>query len=174
MINSIEIKTPLGKMLACATEMGVCLLEYCDKKELESVVISLSKKLSAEIHPGTNHHLTALCLQLDAYFKGQLKNFTLPLVLSGTGFQQLVWKELQNIPYGTTRTYRQQAVALKNPEAIRAVANANGRNKINIVIPCHRVIGTDGRMTGYGGGLWRKQWLLEMESNNTQFKLPFY
>ncbi|MFA6582395.1 MAG: methylated-DNA--[protein]-cysteine S-methyltransferase, partial [Paludibacter sp.] len=87
------------------------------------------------------------------------------LFTPGSEFQQAVWKELQNIPYGTTRSYKEQATALKRPEAVRAVANANGMNRISILIPCHRVIGMDGSLTGYGGGLWRKKWLLDLEQN---------
>jgi AraC family transcriptional regulator of adaptative response/methylated-DNA-[protein]-cysteine methyltransferase len=87
----------------------------------------------------------------------------LPLVTPGTEFQQAVWKELMNIPYGSTRSYHEQSVAMGNPGSIRAVANANGMNRISIIIPCHRVIGSDGHLTGYGGGLKRKKWLLEHE-----------
>ena len=92
--------------------------------------------------------------------------FDLPLLLDGTEFQQIVWKELQKIPYGSTRSYEQQAIAIKNPKAIRAVARANGDNRIAIIVPCHRVIGKDGKLVGYGGGIWRKQFLLNLEKNN--------
>ena len=104
--------------------------------------------------------------QLEEYFVGKRKKFTLPLLTPGTDFQQSVWKELQNISYGTTRSYKQQALALDKGEAVRAVANANGMNRISIVIPCHRVIGEDGHLTRYGGGLWRKKWLLDLEKKN--------
>jgi len=89
--------------------------------------------------------------------------FTVPLAPVGTDFQKKVWEILRTIPYGTTRSYQQQADILGNPKAVRAVANANGLNKISIIIPCHRVIGTNGTLTGYGGGIWRKQKLLELE-----------
>ena len=124
---------------------------------------SLSKLFKANIVHGENNHLKNLRKELEEYFNGQRKEFSIPLCTPGTSFQQAVWKELQNIPYGTTRSYKQQSIALKNPGAVRAVANANGMNRISILIPCHRVIGDDGHLTGYGGGLWRKKWLIDME-----------
>ncbi len=90
----------------------------------------------------------------------------MPLDTPGTDFQQSVWKILQNITYGETRSYKQQAIALNNPKAIRAVASANGHNRVSIVIPCHRVIGSNGSLVGYGGGLHRKRWLLDFEKSN--------
>jgi len=101
--------------------------------------------------------------QLEAYFAGRLRQFALPLAPTGTAFQQHVWQALGQIPYGSTRTYGQLAAALGAPRAMRAVGAANGRNPISIVIPCHRLIGSDGSLTGYGGGLARKRWLLEFE-----------
>jgi methylated-DNA-[protein]-cysteine S-methyltransferase len=101
--------------------------------------------------------------QLDQYFAGKLKSFDLPLAPAGTPFQQSVWKALLAIPYGVTRSYGEQAKAIGNPAAVRAVGLANGRNPISIVIPCHRVIGANGSLTGYGGGMERKQWLLDLE-----------
>ena len=100
---------------------------------------------------------------LNEYFDGNRKEFSVPLVTPGSEFQQAVWKELQNIQFGSTRSYQEQAIALNRPDSVRAVANANGMNRISIVIPCHRVIGSDGRLTGYGGGLKRKKWLLDHE-----------
>ena len=105
--------------------------------------------------------------QLNEYFEGRRIEFTMPLVTPGTSFQETVWEELRRIPYGSTRSYKQQAEAINNPEAVRAVANANGVNRISILIPCHRVIGSDGQLTGYGGGLWRKKWLLDLESRTS-------
>ena len=102
--------------------------------------------------------------QLKEYFDGKRTSFSILIHPAGTDFQKSVWEELQTIPYGSTRSYKQQAIALKNPKAVRAVAQANGMNKISILIPCHRVIGDDGHLTGYGGGLWRKKWLLNLES----------
>jgi AraC family transcriptional regulator of adaptative response/methylated-DNA-[protein]-cysteine methyltransferase len=156
-INITRFETPLGTMFACAVEEGICLLEFTDRRMLETELITLTKLLNANIIQGANHHFVLLKQQLDEYFEGKRKEFTVPLFTQGTEFQQSVWKELQNIPYGSTRSYKQQAIALRKPEAIRAVANANGMNRISIIIPCHRVIGNDGKLTGYGGGLWRKK-----------------
>ena len=113
-----------------------------------------------------NKHLELLKQQLDEYFEGKRKEFTIPLFTPGSEFQQSVWKTLRTIPYGSTRSYKKQAELLQRPKAVRAVANANGMNRISIIIPCHRVIGEDGSLTGYGGGLWRKKWLLDLEKQN--------
>ncbi|WP_225865754.1 bifunctional transcriptional activator/DNA repair enzyme AdaA [Dyadobacter aurulentus] len=163
-IDLKRIETPLGTMIACAVREGVCLLEFSDRKMLETEFKLLSKAMNATIVQGKNEHFQILEQQLEEYFNGRRSCFTVPLVTPGSDFQNLVWTALRDIPYGQTRTYRQQAAMIARPEALRAVANANGMNKISILIPCHRVIGSDGTLTGYGGGLWRKQWLLEMES----------
>ncbi|MDP4289871.1 MAG: methylated-DNA--[protein]-cysteine S-methyltransferase [Bacteroidota bacterium] len=169
-IDLTRLETPLGPMFAGATEEGVCLLDFTDRRMLETEFKQLSKLLNATIVQGENPHFALLRQQLDEYFEGKRKSFTIPLVTPGSAFQQSVWRELQNIPYGTTRSYKQQAVALKSPESVRAVANANGMNRIAILIPCHRVIGADGSLTGYGGGLWRKKWLLDLEN---EYQLKF-
>lgn len=165
-INITRLETPLGTMFACAVEQGICLLEFTDRKMLETEFKSLSKLLNANIIQGENKHFVKLNQQLNEYFEGKRKSFTVPLFTPGTEFQQSVWTALQNIPYGSTHSYKQQSIALKKPEAVRAVANANGMNRISIIIPCHRVIGEDGNLTGYGGGLWRKKWLLDLEKEN--------
>jgi AraC family transcriptional regulator of adaptative response/methylated-DNA-[protein]-cysteine methyltransferase len=123
----------------------------------------LTRLLKTTLEQGDNIHLKSLRKQLDKYFSGELKEFTIPLVTPGTDFQQAVWKELLEIPYGTTRSYQEQANVLRRSDSVRAVANANGMNRISIIIPCHRVIGSNGRLTGYGGGLKRKKWLLDHE-----------
>lgn len=158
--------TPLGPMFICATDQGICLLEFTDRRMLESQFSDLQKRLNATILAGENEHTIQLKTELEEYFAGKLKNFTVALDTPGTEFQQAVWKVLQDIPYGKTRSYQEQAEYLQNPKAIRAVATANGMNRISIVIPCHRVIGKDGSLTGYGGGLDRKRWLLEHEKKN--------
>lgn len=162
-INITRLETPLGTMFAAATEAGICLLEFSDRKMLETELKSLAKMLNANIIQGANPHFDVLKQQLDEYFEGKRKEFTVPLLTVGTEFQKSVWEVLQTIPYGNTRSYKQQAEAIKKPESVRAVANANGMNRIAIIIPCHRVIGGDGSLTGYGGGLWRKKWLLDLE-----------
>lgn len=165
-IDFTRLETPLGTMVACATDEGVCLLEFSDRKMLETELKHLTKALNANIIQGHNKHFDLLKKQLDAYFDGSLKEFDVPLVTVGTDFQKQVWTQLLKIPYGTTVTYMQQAQALDKPLAVRAVANANGMNRIAIIVPCHRVIGSDGTLTGYGGGLWRKKRLLELESEH--------
>lgn len=166
-INLTRIETPLGTMIACATDKGICLLEFSDRKMLETEFKHLTKSLKAPIVQGDNIHFNALRLQLDAYFDGKLKSFDIPLDMVGTPFQKQVWDILLEIPYGTTASYAEQAKKSGNPSAVRAVARANGMNKISIIIPCHRVIGSDGSLTGYGGGLWRKKKLLELEAANS-------
>ena len=158
-----RIETPLGTMIACATLDGICMLEFSDRKALPTELKQISTFFNATIIQGENPHFNILEKELEEYFKGELKEFKVPLAPVGTDFQKQVWEVLRGIPYGTTRSYQEQALILGNPKAVRAVANANGLNKISIIIPCHRVIGSDGKLTGYGGGIWRKQKLLELE-----------
>ncbi|GAB3223937.1 methylated-DNA--[protein]-cysteine S-methyltransferase [Hymenobacter seoulensis] len=165
-LNLTRLETPLGTMLACGTEQGICLLEFTDRRMLETELKDLTKRLNATLVQSDNPHFALLRAQLAEYFAGTRHEFTVPLVTPGTEFQQAVWQELGRIPYGTTRSYGQQAVALGRPGAVRAVATANGMNRVAIIIPCHRVIGADGHLTGYAGGLWRKQWLLELEQRH--------
>lgn len=150
-------------MVAGATDAGVCLLEFTDRRMLPTEYKDLTRQLKTTIEEGETKHLKILRKQLKEYFDGRRKEFSVHLVTPGSEFQQAVWKELQNIQFGSTRSYQEQAIALNRPDSVRAVANANGMNRISIVIPCHRVIGSDGRMTGYGGGLKRKRWLLDHE-----------
>ena len=157
--------TPLGPMYAGTTSHGLCLLEFTDRRMLESEFHDLTKRLKARIIVGKNEYSVMAEDQLREYFEGTRTQFTIPLDTPGTVFQQKVWDELQRVPYGTTRSYREQANAVGRPDAVRAVASANGHNRVSIVIPCHRVIGSDGQLTGYGGGLPRKKWLLEHEKN---------
>ena len=163
MIKTVIIETPLGEMVAGATDEGICLLEFIDRRMLPTEYKDLTRLLKTTLEQGDNIHLKSLRKQLDKYFSGELKEFTIPLVTPGTDFQQAVWKELLEIPYGTTRSYQEQANVLRRSDSVRAVANANGMNRISIIIPCHRVIGSNGRLTGYGGGLKRKKWLLDHE-----------
>lgn len=162
-IDLTRIETPLGTMMACATDKGVCLLEFTDRKMLETEFKVLAKMLNAAILQGENQYFPILREQMEEYFAGKRKVFTVPLHTPGTPFQQEVWKDLQRIPFGSTLSYQQQSIALNKREAVRAVANANGMNRLCIIIPCHRVIGADGQLTGFGGGLWRKKWLLDFE-----------
>jgi AraC family transcriptional regulator of adaptative response/methylated-DNA-[protein]-cysteine methyltransferase len=150
-------------MFAAAVPEGICLLEFTDRKALPTELKALAKHYNATILQGDNPHFAKLKAQLAEYFGGSRREFDLPLAMPGTAFQQSVWQELLTIPYGSTRSYAGQAERLGKPNALRAVANANGMNRMSIIVPCHRVIGSDGHLTGYGGGLWRKQWLLELE-----------
>jgi AraC family transcriptional regulator of adaptative response/methylated-DNA-[protein]-cysteine methyltransferase len=163
LITVTRILTPLGPLLAGGTEEGICLLEFVDRRMLETQIKRLQKLLKAEFVPGNNKYFTELNSQIQEYFTGKRKNFTIPLILKGTSFQEKVWKELQTIPYGVTRSYQEQAENVGNIQAVRAVAKANGDNRIAIIIPCYRVIGKNGKLRGYGGGLWRKQYLLDHE-----------
>ncbi len=167
LITITRILSPLGPLFAGATDEGICLLEFSDRRMLETQIKRLKKHLSAEFAPGRNKHFQALHTQLQEYFAGTRKCFDLPLVLPGTEFQKKAWAALELIPYGQTRSYGHQAKALGNPKAVRAVARANGDNRIAIIIPCHRVIAADGTLAGYGGGLWRKQYLLDLETEHS-------
>ncbi|MBT8141501.1 MAG: bifunctional transcriptional activator/DNA repair protein Ada [Gammaproteobacteria bacterium] len=158
-----RIMTPLGPMLICANDDGLHLLEFVDRRMLETQIKRVRKYTSCYYVPGEHPVMQTTEQQLQEYFNGTRKSFDLPIALMGTEFQQQVWKALLKIPYGETRTYAQQAIAIKNPKAVRAVGTANGDNRFAIIVPCHRVIGADGKLTGYGGGLWRKQKLLELE-----------
>ena len=132
---------------------------------LETQIRRLHQRLNAKSLPGDSRHFARLDEQLQSYFSGMRKSFDIPLFTPGTPFQQSVWSALQEIPFGLTRSYSEQAVMIGQPTATRAVARANGDNRIAILIPCHRVIGSNGSLTGYGGGLWRKQRLLELEGS---------
>lgn len=171
-ISVTRILTPLGPMLAGAVDEGICLLEFTDRRMLETQVNRLKRILNAEFFPGQNKYFEKLNKQMKEYFAGTRKEFTVPLVLKGTDFQQKVWEALLQIPYGETRSYLEQAIAVGNPDAVRAVARANGDNRIAIIIPCHRVIGKNGELVGYGGGMWRKQFLLNLErGRKSEFKI---
>ena len=163
MIRTITIETPLGDMAAAAIKEGICFLEFTSRPGLESEINKLAQTFNTTIKPGSNRHLRALRRQLKEYFRGKRKEFTLKVVTPGTDFQREVWETLKKIPYGETISYLEQAKMMNNPGAFRAVAGANGSNRIAIVIPCHRVIGSDGEMVGYGGGLDKKKWLIDHE-----------
>jgi AraC family transcriptional regulator, regulatory protein of adaptative response / methylated-DNA-[protein]-cysteine methyltransferase len=166
-LNIVRFTTLIGPMFACASSKGVCLLEFTDRRMLETEFKDLCKRLPTVILPGENPHLDQVQSEMHEYFSGKRKTFTVPLHAPGTEFHKSVWKILQKIPYGETRSYKQQAIAIGNPNATRAVASANGHNRIIIIIPCHRVIGSDGSLTGYGGGLHRKKWLIDFEKANS-------
>lgn len=165
-INLASIETPLGKMIACSTQKGISLLEFDNRKNIDAQIESLTKIFNANIVKETNKHLEQLKKELDEYFSKKRKEFCVSLDIAGTSFQKEVWNELLKIPYGKTISYMQQASAMNKARSVRAVANANGMNKIAIVVPCHRVIGSNGSLTGYAGGLDRKKYLLNLECEN--------
>ena len=158
------LDTPLGPMLAVANDEGLCLLEFVDRRMIETQIPVLRRAMGgAAIVPGRNAHLNRIQRELGRYFAGELRRFTTPLVLRGGEFQMRVWHRLLEIPYGETLSYGRMARDIGFHGAARAVGRANGDNRLAIVVPCHRVVRSDGTLCGYGGGLWRKQRLLELE-----------
>lgn len=157
-LNTYELLSPAGRLLLKANEQYLYVLHFignAPEQERGEVIID---------HLPDNNIIRKTVIQLKEYFEGARINFSIPLCPAGTEFQVRVWKKLQDIPYGRTITYQQLAVQLGDPKCIRAVGTANGRNPIAIIIPCHRIIGSNGSMVGYGGGLWRKQLLIALEN----------
>jgi AraC family transcriptional regulator, regulatory protein of adaptative response / methylated-DNA-[protein]-cysteine methyltransferase len=165
-----RIETPLGPMIAVADDHGLRLLEFVDRRATERELSILRKRLRTNIVPGEHRHLTATRRQLGDYFSCKNLNFDVPVAPIGSEFQLRAWKILQSIPVGETRSYSWMAKRLGDENARRAVGRANGTNMICIIIPCHRVIRADGTLCGYGGGLWRKKWLLDHERRVTSGK----
>jgi AraC family transcriptional regulator of adaptative response/methylated-DNA-[protein]-cysteine methyltransferase len=163
-----RIETPLGMMTAVAYDAGIVLLEFLDDSDHQAAETNIARRLGsargpAVLLPDGHPHLSAVKRELADYFAGGLRTFTVPLAPNGSDFERQAWGFLQGIPYGQTRTYGDQARAIGAPQASRAVGRANGLNRIAIIIPCHRVIGANGTLTGYAGGLHRKRWLLDHE-----------
>ncbi|MCL4136996.1 UNVERIFIED_CONTAM: hypothetical protein GTU68_016102 [Idotea baltica] len=157
-------------MVSITDNQGLYLLEFVDRRGLELEVERLRKRLSAAIIPGETHITKQLKIELEQYFQGENIIFKTPINLVGTPFQKQVWKTLQDIPAGETLSYADLAKCINKPTACRAVAQANGANQISIIIPCHRVINSNGDLGGYGGGIIRKQWLINHEKNITLSK----
>ena len=155
-METAYIKTPLGIAKIVGDAHGISSISVSDEGIISNSIPEILQKVVS---------------QLQEYFEAKRTNFTFELNPQGTEFQQKVWKSLVDIPYGKTRTYLEQSKILGDVKAIRAVASANGKNPLWIVVPCHRVIGTDGSLTGYAGGLWRKKWLLEHENPSNQQSL---
>ncbi|MCL2327090.1 MAG: methylated-DNA--[protein]-cysteine S-methyltransferase [Bacteroidetes bacterium] len=164
MIVTTHIETDLGTMIAAASDKGICMLNFADCKHSALKLRKLSETFKTPLEQGSSPYFDTLRTQLQQYFKGERKCFDIPLDLIGTEFQKQVWNILPEIPYGKTISYAEQAALLGKPAAVRAVASANGKNKIGIILPCHRVIGANGALTGYDGGIERKKKLLELES----------
>ena len=167
MIFQKHINTPVGKMRIAASDEGICLFDFQYRKSIDSIMARIESLSGDKFAEGEHPHFNLLEEQIGEYFTGIRKEFDLPLHLLGTPFQKSVWQGLLQIPYGETRSYKQQSIFLGNEKAIRAVAGANGENGIAIIIPCHRVIGENGSLTGYGGGLQRKKWLLDHERKHS-------
>jgi len=165
-IMATWIESPLGPLIAGATSEGICLLEFSDRRMLETQFGKLRRYFKSAIVPGENAHLQQLREELKSYFAGTLKSFDVRLVVPGTPFQMKVWQMLLTIPYATTVSYEDIGRKIGAPNAQRAVGTANGMNRIAIVIPCHRVVNKDGDLGGYGGGLWRKRMLLQIEQGS--------
>ncbi len=166
LLTATWIESPLGPMLAIAGDEGLELLEFVDRRALETELRALRAKLSSAIVPGEHPILARTATQLREYFAGTRRDFDLPLKQRGSAFQLAAWQALCEIPYGETRSYTDMARRVGSPGAVRAIGRVNGQNQIAIVVPCHRVIRADGTLCGYGGGKWRKQWLLEHEQKN--------
>ncbi|MFH1699057.1 MAG: methylated-DNA--[protein]-cysteine S-methyltransferase [Candidatus Zixiibacteriota bacterium] len=161
-----EFPSPMGDMIAGATDNGVCFLEWQDRGGVERIFKRVTKRYKSEpvADKNNNPHLAKLQSELESYFDGTLRKFKVKMDVTGTPFEKSVWEQLLNIPYGQTRSYAQIAQAIGKPQAVRAVGRANGANYLAIVIPCHRVITSAGTLGGYGGKIWRKKRLLNLES----------
>jgi len=157
------LSSPVGSLLAAATERGLCMLEFADRKKLATQAADLIRWYGQPVIPGASRWIQQTARELEEYFAGRRQSFEVPLDLRGTPFQEQVWQELLRIPYGATLSYQGLAERIGRPGAQRAVGLANGKNRIPIIVPCHRVIQKNGQLRGYGGGLWRKQFLLDLE-----------
>lgn len=145
-------ESPLGMIKITATEKALLTIHFTEEK--------------TEQQANSNSVIEQAIKELHEYFSGKRKSFTVPYHLAGTEFQKKAWESLKTIPYGTKKSYQEQASAINNPKAVRAIGKANGANKLLIVLPCHRIIGKDGSLTGFGAELWRKKWLLEHEQEH--------
>ena len=172
-MNQINIQyhnTKYGELIIGSYEDKLCMLDWKYRKRRESIDNRISKALNAKFVEEDSSVIKNTILELDEYFNKQREEFTVPLLMLGTDFQKKVWEALIEVPYGTTSTYLQLSKDIENEKAVRAVANANGANAISIIIPCHRIIGTNGKLTGYAGGLDAKKRLLELEQIDLSYK----
>ena len=162
-----RLATPLGSMIMGVSDRGLYLLEFAERRMLDTQLKRLRTELGRVFLPGEHPLMHAVQSAMDAYFEGSLRQFSLPLQINGTAFQEQVWQALLEIPYGQMRSYADVAQRVGQPKAVRAVGRANGDNRISIIVPCHRVVGSSGELTGYGGGLWRKKYLLSLEQSES-------
>jgi O-6-methylguanine DNA methyltransferase len=172
MIYIQSFMTPLGEMIGGATRHGICLFEFNDGDRSSRSLSRIQSRTKSEIIEEAHPLLTDLSKQVKSYFAGERRTFDLPLSMMGTPFQIKVWNRLLDIPYGHTLSYADLALAMGNENAIRAIGQANGANHLAILVPCHRVIGSDGSLTGYGGGIERKHYLLNLEGSDRNTLFP--
>ncbi len=158
-----QVASPLGPILVAGDDAAVHLVEFWDRRMLETQFATLGKRWNVVFFPGETLPMRQMREELDAYFRGDLRTFATPMLHAGTVHQEQVWRALLEVPYGETWTYGKLAAQVGRPTAVRSVARAVGENRMAIVLPCHRIVGADGRLTGYGGGLWRKRFLLGHE-----------
>ncbi len=170
-LSLMGVESPLGPLLLGAQNGAIAVLEFCDEPEIGRRLADLEVRFNCALHVGSEPVLEKLIGQLDAYFARELQTFDVPLIYRGSAFQEKVWGELLRIPYGQTRSYGAVAQRVGDAGAMRAVGAANHLNPIAIVIPCHRVVNAHGDLGGYGGGAWRKRWLLDLEMGQTQLPL---
>lgn len=164
-INTTTISTPLGELFAASSKKGIIMLTFQNKFNMEAKIEILKKTLDADVIPVVSNNIfDKLKIQLDEYFNKQRETFEIPLQLVGSSFQVECWKELLKIPYGKTISYKQQAINVEHPKAHRTVANANSQNLILILVPCHRVIASNGDLSGYSAGIEKKEYLLNLEA----------
>lgn len=173
-INIQKHVSPCGELLLGTFNFKLCLCEWCGTERLDMTGQRIKQYLKAHFEECSDNTIEAAKKQLDEYFEGCRKVFDLPLLHLGTEFQQKVWHELSHIPYGKTISYGEEARRMGCPKAVRAVANANGANAISIIVPCHRVIGSDNKMVGYGGGLAVKKYLLMLEARYSPLSCGFF
>lgn len=161
-------RSPYGGMLIGSHDGKLCICDWSDGKRREAIDRRICRNLNSIYREGFSEVISKTIGELDEYFAGKRKVFTIPLQFTGTDFQCQVWRELMKIPYSTTISYKELACRINNPKAVRAVASANANNPISIIVPCHRVIGGNKKLIGYGGGLEKKQGLLDLEFNSIQ------
>ena len=158
-----DMETPIGMMIVGSTDKGCCVLEFHDRGGVEKIRLAIEKRYRKDVVAGKCSFNDMAIEQISGYFAGTRTDFDLPLDIVGTPFEKSVWQELLATAFGKTRSYGEVAAAVSNPQASRAVGRANGANRISIIVPCHRIIEANGNLRGYGGGLWRKRWLLDHE-----------
>lgn len=163
-INIQYYKTPIGELILGSYEQKLCLLDFAERKTRDRIDNRIQTGLRSEYVNQDDDVLTTVRQQIDEYLNDRRDTFDIPLMMIGTDFQKSVWRALMDIPYGTTASYLQLAQHINKEKAVRAVANANGSNAMSLIIPCHRIIGSNGNLVGYAGGLSAKEYLLKLES----------